>query len=768
MSQRCKICEAESPFFAKSLVLDKYEVDYFQCDRCGFIQTETPYWLDEAYQRPISKSDIGLPARNIIHAKLVLRVISTLFDTTANFLDYGGGYGLFVRLVRYFGLNFYTYDKYCTNIFSPEFEITNRDDLNGFELVTAFEVVEHLTEPVEEIGELLSISNSILFSTELLPRHNPRPGEWHYYAPHEGQHVSIYSETSLRVLADRLGLNLYTDGQSVHLLTGRTFEDSIAESLEFYRYNTADVEEQLKLIFFEGYASEKQESPSHDIQPVASADGLSPATQGGSAIVIDGVFFQLYDTGIARVWKSLLERWGQTEFAQTILVLNRANTAPIVPGIRYRVIPPYDYNCAEDDRQLLQAICDEEGASLFVSTYYTTPTSTPSVFMAYDMIPEVMGWDLGHPMWREKHRAIQHASAYVSISQNTANDLAKTFTDIDVNSVTVAHCGVSPMFTPASGDRVAQFKTKYGITKPYFILVGAGGGPHSYKNAILFFQAFAEMPSKYGFEVICTGSDSIHETFRAYAVGTQLHALKLTDEELSIAYSGAIALVYPSKYEGFGLPIIEAMACGCPVITCAKASIPEVSGDAAYYIEENDVRGMVDALCDVQKTAVRQSLIAAGLIRAKEFTWQKMAKTVENALLRASLLEMNLRTINYLVFPDWTQSEDSLGEDLLTILRILGQHPAKEQMTVLFESSGVEAEEVGLLLSGIAMNLMLEEELDIESGPEIALTGDLSQGQWNTVVGLVNGRIAFEAENTLRIKEVGGDRLKTYALEEVT
>ncbi|MCL2926339.1 MAG: glycosyltransferase, partial [Trichodesmium sp. MAG_R04] len=101
-------------------------------------------------------------------------------------------------------------------------------------------------------------------------------------------------------------------------------------------------------------------------------------------IIIDGVFFQLYSTGIARVWKSLIEEWATSGFAKHIVVVNRLNTTPKISGIRYRQIPAYSYNNTDADKQMLQQVCDEEGADLFISTYYTTPISTPSVFMAYD------------------------------------------------------------------------------------------------------------------------------------------------------------------------------------------------------------------------------------------------------------------------------------------------------------------------------------------------------------------------------------------------
>ncbi|MEG3838990.1 class I SAM-dependent methyltransferase [Microcoleus sp. herbarium14] len=355
-------------------------------------------------------------------------------------------------------------------------------------------------------------------------------------------------------------------------------------------------------------------------------------------ILIDGVFFQLYRTGIARVWQSLLEQWAKGDFGKHIIVLDRVGTAPKIPGLRYRNVQHYNYGSTIADREMLQQVCDEEGADLFISTYYTTPLSTPTAFIAYDMIPEVLQANLQEPMWREKHYGIGHACAYISISENTARDLTRFFPEISLESVTIAHCGVDNLFTPASQEEIKSFKNKYGISKPYFISVGGGS---DYKNTILFFQAFGKLASKQGFEIVCTGSGILLEgELRIYTAGSVVHKLQLSDEELRLAYSGAVAMVYPSLYEGFGLPVLEAMACGCPVITCPNASIPEVAGAAALYVKDDDIDGLTDALCEVQKNKVRNSLIVAGLGQAKNFSWSKMAQTVSSALINATKLTL--------------------------------------------------------------------------------------------------------------------------------
>jgi hypothetical protein len=220
----CKACGASSQVFDTAQILCRYNVEYFQCDQCGFVQTEEPYWLNEAYSSAIATSDVGLVYRNLNLAKTTNSVISHLFSSDAKFLDYGGGYGLFVRLMRDSGFDFYWHDKYADNIFAPSFEIDNSHEI---ELVTAFELFEHLVNPLQEIETILTYSRNILFSTELLPPSNPKTSEWWYYCLEEGQHISFYTVNSLRAIATKFGLNFYTNGSSLHLLTERMIQDDI-------------------------------------------------------------------------------------------------------------------------------------------------------------------------------------------------------------------------------------------------------------------------------------------------------------------------------------------------------------------------------------------------------------------------------------------------------------------------------------------------------------------------------------------------------------
>ena len=216
----CKICAQSALPLGTARLLGKHTIQYFRCGRCGFIQTETPYWLEEAYAQAINDSDIGLVQRNLRLAKISKAVVCLFFDPGAKFMDYGGGYGLFVRLMRDAGFDFYRFDKYCPNLFARTFEATL--DIPGrYELVTAFEVFEHFTNPLQDVEGLLRFSKNILFSTELIPPHTPQPEAWWYYGLDHGQHVALYTRKSLEIMAQSLGLNLYSDDRRCHLLSER-------------------------------------------------------------------------------------------------------------------------------------------------------------------------------------------------------------------------------------------------------------------------------------------------------------------------------------------------------------------------------------------------------------------------------------------------------------------------------------------------------------------------------------------------------------------
>ena len=188
---KCKICNNNTYNIFSAKILNKSNIKYYYCDHCGFLQTEEPYWLKEAYSNSISITDTGIMLRNIGSSKMTAVILYFLFNKRGKFLDFAGGYGIFTRLMRDIGFDFYWYDPQSTNLLARGFEIKGKNC--KYELVKAFEVFEHFVEPIKGFESILQFSDNVLFSTDLLPSTLPKPGEWRYYALESGQHISFYS-----------------------------------------------------------------------------------------------------------------------------------------------------------------------------------------------------------------------------------------------------------------------------------------------------------------------------------------------------------------------------------------------------------------------------------------------------------------------------------------------------------------------------------------------------------------------------------------------
>ncbi len=222
----CSICSADTEFFGSATILKNYKAEFRKCVSCGFIFAVNPVWLDEAYSSVISLSDVGLVERNLWFAKVSSSLISVLFNANGRFIDYGGGTGLYTRLMRDAGFDYYWYDSRCQNIFAEDFAL-NSCDSGQFELLTATELFEHLTDPHQTMSELFGLSPNILFTTLLLPYHPPRLDDWWYYGLEHGQHISFYTRKSLQKIADKYGLRFISNGHNLHLFCKKEFSNII-------------------------------------------------------------------------------------------------------------------------------------------------------------------------------------------------------------------------------------------------------------------------------------------------------------------------------------------------------------------------------------------------------------------------------------------------------------------------------------------------------------------------------------------------------------
>jgi glycosyltransferase involved in cell wall biosynthesis len=214
-------------------------------------------------------------------------------------------------------------------------------------------------------------------------------------------------------------------------------------------------------------------------------------------------------------------------------------------------------------------------------------------------------------------------------------------------------------FYPASEIDIEIFKKKYNIEKPYFLLVGDRVGFRGYKNAKYFFNGLQKLSNNHDFAVVCVGGrPSLEQEILPFTYGLDIHLHNLDDDDLRCAYSGAVCLAYVSLYEGFGLPVLEAMSCGCPVVTCDNSSLVEVAGEAALYVDGYDELVLADALQKMLNPDFRNALVKAGIVQSDRFSWERAAEQVKEILLASyTQVPKNVKVLNYNNVDIDTQSE---------------------------------------------------------------------------------------------------------------
>jgi glycosyltransferase involved in cell wall biosynthesis len=222
---------------------------------------------------------------------------------------------------------------------------------------------------------------------------------------------------------------------------------------------------------------------------------------------------------------------------------------------------------------------------------------------------------------RAKSAALQRADHIICISENTRRDLIET-TGIPIEKTSVVHLGYS--LTAMSRSALPPIPEV-----PYLLYVGARDG---YKNFEGLLAAYARSDLRNAFSLVCFGGGNAtpRESSLIQSLGinpANIIFLHGSDSALSSLYASASAFVYPSLYEGFGIPPLEAMSFGCPVVCSNTSSMPEVVGDAAELFDPNDLDSMCTALEQVLLSTHRsQQLVALGHERIKLFSWEKCAR----------------------------------------------------------------------------------------------------------------------------------------------
>lgn len=266
-------------------------------------------------------------------------------------------------------------------------------------------------------------------------------------------------------------------------------------------------------------------------------------------------------------------------------------------------------------------------ASIWHSTYYTVPRSWrgPVVTTVFDLIqerfPSLFTLPQDAQIRKQKTKCIRSSDVIVSISNSTKDDLVSYY-DVDPDKVVVVHLAAGSTFTSSSG-----WDPRLNEGRPYILFVG---DRLHYKNAALLFEAYRRWASRTEVDLLFVGPPpSNAEKLLVDGLGDGGRVRFLTgvdDGALAAAYRGALVFVYPSLYEGFGLPLLEAMGSGCPVVASAIPSSVEVAGDAASYFDPNDPDSLIQALDGLLAESVRGLAVREGHARALEFSWGNSAQ----------------------------------------------------------------------------------------------------------------------------------------------
>ena len=266
--------------------------------------------------------------------------------------------------------------------------------------------------------------------------------------------------------------------------------------------------------------------------------------------------------------------------------------------------------------------------------------NVPLVITVHDLIPFMFPHFIPRakkvrmfPLYRRMVASVSRkAKAIITVSENTKKDLIASFA-VEEGKIKVVYNGVSEDFREsASGE--SGFKKEGGVSppgEPYFLFVGRFD---PYKNIAGLIEAFHPLKRDFpGVKLVVAGRPDdrypqpLESARRLGLKDSVIFSGYLTEADLKIFYSRARALVLPSFYEGFGLPVLEAFACGCPVITGRVASLPEICQDAAILVDPRSSAELKTAMEKILiQKGLREELISRGYARAKFFTWEKTAE----------------------------------------------------------------------------------------------------------------------------------------------
>lgn len=266
-------------------------------------------------------------------------------------------------------------------------------------------------------------------------------------------------------------------------------------------------------------------------------------------------------------------------------------------------------------------------ADIFHSSYYRTPwqRDLKQVVTVYDFTYEFFRSGIRHFVHkRQKQQAILGAAGIICISESTKQDLLRLYPTIPDERTRVIHLGVSDAYHPIEGASALPDDLKWICKTKYIIFIGDRS---TYKNFDLAVQAVGRLE---GCHLVIVGGSQLtgkeYDLVELYLNNRYRHMLGVSEFTLNLIYNYAFCLLYPSRYEGFGLPPLEAMRAGCPVVAVNCSSLPEVCGKAALLADIPDADLFVEQMIALEHSNFRQEMIDRGGEQAKKFTWENTGR----------------------------------------------------------------------------------------------------------------------------------------------
>lgn len=344
---------------------------------------------------------------------------------------------------------------------------------------------------------------------------------------------------------------------------------------------------------------------------------------------------EIYSDKLERTLKPIANNFININ-SYTPSIFNWVSKYKLTFGIGMKYARYFSYpNQAKKNQGTINHIIDQSYAHLL-----NTINSRQTIITVHDLIP-LLAWKgvipgLKYPhyplLYKLSIASLSKARAIIAISKSTKNDLIN-YCGIEESKITVIHAGVDKKFSSFSNEKKKLARHNLGLpTKDTYVVLIVGF--QSYKNILVSFQVISKLQNNLNTNVQLVWLGSNKDMCSKYSKLANLNndAIPLSNldiDKLIELYNSVDCLLFPSLYEGFGSPPLEAMACGTPVITSNVASIPEVVGDAAIMLSPRDIDGLAKAVKKILENEIlRNDYVKRGYLNASRFTWERCASEV--------------------------------------------------------------------------------------------------------------------------------------------